>query len=246
MLVFTPSGGTLAALRYRELSGEGQHVDVSVQEAVLWVQQEVIQTWDLLRINCIRAGTKRDYVGMFCARLGYPCKDGDVAFVIGGGLYAAISMPPLVRWLAEEDMLGAFEPMKDWGYDDWLYRNNLAVSQEEFDAEEDTLHRFFATKTKAELYERAQRNRIILSPSSTTKDLAENLQLKQRGFYVEVEHPELVESITYLGAPYKMTETPWQISRRAPLIGEHNQEIYEEELGLSKEEMRLLKEAMVI
>jgi len=63
---------------------------------------------------------------------------------------------------------------------------------------------------------------------------------------VEVEHPELGETITYVGSPYKMTVAPWRISRRAPLIGEHNREIYEGELGLSPKHTRLLKEAGVI
>jgi crotonobetainyl-CoA:carnitine CoA-transferase CaiB-like acyl-CoA transferase len=155
-------------------------------------------------------------------------------------------MPAMTKWLSEEGMLGAFEPMKEWGYDDWLMRDTSSLSQEEFDACEDTLTRFFTTKSKAELYEQASKRRIMLYPSSTTKDLVENAQLKEREFYSEVEHPELGETITYVGAPYKMTETPWKISRRAPLIGEHNEEVYEGELGFSKEELRLFKEAGVI
>jgi crotonobetainyl-CoA:carnitine CoA-transferase CaiB-like acyl-CoA transferase len=69
---------------------------------------------------------------------------------------------------------------------------------------------------------------------------------RQRDFWVNVEHPELNASITYPGAPFKSTLAPWRISRRAPLIGEHNTEMYEEELGLTKEEVRLLKEQEVI
>jgi len=245
------AGGTLAALRYRELSGEGQYVDVSMQEAVVWTLMGVIQHWDLLKYNMVRAGVWRTFfigpryptrVMRFC----YPCKDGYVGFLIAGGLLAAISMPAMVEWLAEEGMLGAFEPMKDWGYDEWLVRDVISMSREEVDAEEDTLIRFFATKTRAELYEQVLKRRIILYPVSTTKDVAENIQLKEREFWVEVEHPELGETMTYVGAPYKMIETPWRISRCAPLIGEHNQEIYEGELGISKEEVRLLKEARVI
>jgi crotonobetainyl-CoA:carnitine CoA-transferase CaiB-like acyl-CoA transferase len=112
--------------------------------------------------------------------------------------------------------------------------------------QEDSLIRFFANKTKAEIYEEALRRRIILYPASTTEDLADNTQLREREFYVGIEHPELDETVTYVGAPYKMTETPWSISRRAPLIGEHNEEILGNELGLAKEEIRLLKEAGVI
>ena len=246
------ASGTLAALRYREISGEGQHVDVSMQEAVVWTLMTVVQYWDLMKYNMDRAGIwRRYYIGpsydIMPSRIAYACGDGEVGFQVGGGLMAAISMPRMVKWMVEEGMpLGAFEPMKDWGYDDWLMRDPTSMSLEEVDAEENTLLKFFATKTRAEIYEQALNRGIMLFPSNTTKDLAENLQLKEREFYVEVEHPELGETITYVGAPYKTTETTWSISRRAPLIGEHNQEIYEGELGFSKEEMRLLKEARVI
>jgi len=52
-----------------------------------------------------------------------------------------------------------------------------------------------------------------------------------RGFQVEVEHPELEKPIRYPGAPYKLPASPWQISRRAPRLGEHNEEILRE-IGL--------------
>ena len=63
---------------------------------------------------------------------------------------------------------------------------------------------------------------------------------------MELEHPELGTTITYPGAFTKASEAPPKLSRRAPLIGEHNREIYEKELGLSKEEIVILKEARVI
>jgi crotonobetainyl-CoA:carnitine CoA-transferase CaiB-like acyl-CoA transferase len=61
-----------------------------------------------------------------------------------------------------------------------------------------------------------------------------------------VEHPELGDTLQYPGAPAKMKETPWKIYRRAPLIGEHNEEVYEKELGLSKEDLAVLKANGVI
>ncbi|MFC1847872.1 CaiB/BaiF CoA transferase family protein [Chloroflexota bacterium] len=234
------AGGTLAALRYQKLSGVGQHVDVSMQEAVTWSLQGVVQYWDLLGHNMVRNGNSRSfYIGprypTRVMRYSYPCRDGHVAFMVAGGLLAAISMPAIVGWMAEEGMLGAFEPMKDWGYDEWLVRDVVSMSQKEVDAEDDTLIKFFATRTRSELYEEALKRRIILYPVNTMKDLAEDVQLKERHFYTGVEHPELGVTISYLGAPYRLMETPWRISRRPPLIGEHNTEIYEHELGLSKQ-----------
>lgn len=240
------ASGTLAALYYRELSGEGQHVDVSMQEAVVWTLMIVIQFWDMMKFSMFRGGSKRRMGGPV-ARVLFPCKDGYVSFLIGGGQLASISMPPIIRWMAEEDMLGAFEDKKDWEPKDWSEKVDFwSMTQEELDVQEDSLIRFFANKTKAEIYEEALRRRIILYPASTTEDLADNTQLREREFYVGIEHPELDETVTYVGAPYKMTETPWSISRRAPLIGEHNEEILGNELGFAKEEMRLLKEAGVI
>jgi len=240
------ASGTLAALYYRELSGEGQQVDISMQESVLWTTLLLVQFWDMMKINLFRAGSRRS-MGTALFRLAFPCKDGFVGFLIAGGQLASISMPPLIKWMAEEGMLGAFEDKKDWEARDWIEKIDAwSLTQETIDAWENSIIEFFADKTKAEIYEKAREKGLIIYPVSTTRDLAQNAQLKARDFYVEVEHPELGETITYVGSPYKMTVAPWRISRRAPLIGEHNREIYEGELGLSPEDMRLLKAAGVI
>ena len=240
------ASGTLAALYHRELSEEGQHVDVSMQESVLWTTLLLVQFWDMMKINLFRAGSRRS-MGTALFRLAFPCKDGYVGFLIAGGQLASISMPPLLKWMAEEGMLGAFEDKKDWEARDWIEKIDAwSLTQETIDAWENSVIDFFAGKTKAEIYEKAREKGIIIYPVSTTQDLAQNAQLKARDFYVEVEHPELGETVTYVGSPYKMTVAPWRISRRAPLVGEHNREIYEGELGLSPEHTRLLKEAGVI
>ena len=69
--------------------------------------------------------------------------------------------------------------------------------------------------------------------------------LEDRGFFVEVEHPELGQSFTYPGAAAIYNGSPWNISRRAPLIGEHNQEILSS-LGYSDADVQSLKDASVI
>jgi crotonobetainyl-CoA:carnitine CoA-transferase CaiB-like acyl-CoA transferase len=73
-----------------------------------------------------------------------------------------------------------------------------------------------------------------------------SVQLAARGFWTEVEHPELGTTITYPGTFAHTSEAPPGISRRAPLIGEHNQEVYAGELGISREELLTLKQAKVI
>ena len=76
--------------------------------------------------------------------------------------------------------------------------------------------------------------------------MMESSHFQVRGFWTQMEHPELGSTLTYAGPPFKSTEACWRMERRPPLIGEHNEEIYEKELGLSSEELIRLCEAGVI
>jgi crotonobetainyl-CoA:carnitine CoA-transferase CaiB-like acyl-CoA transferase len=105
---------------------------------------------------------------------------------------------------------------------------------------------FFVTHTKKELLDMAIGKGIMLLPVSTPDELLKSPQLQDRDYWTKVEHPELGETLTYPGSFVKSSAGDCKISRRAPLIGEHNEEIYTEELGLSREELARLKEAGVI
>ena len=74
----------------------------------------------------------------------------------------------------------------------------------------------------------------------------EDPHFQARGFVVEVEHLELGKTFRYPGAPYRFTVSPWAVRRRAPLLGEDNQTIYGQELGLTPEEMAALARDGVI
>ena len=70
--------------------------------------------------------------------------------------------------------------------------------------------------------------------------------LIERNFFVPVAHPELGKTFDYSGPPYRFSETPWRISRRAPLIGEHNNEIFCDEIGIEKNNLvRLIQDGVV-
>ncbi len=129
---------------------------------------------------------------------------------------------------------------------DWESLDFATTTQDVVDRLEEPASRFFLSHTKAELMEGALKHRAMLYPVSTTRDIMENVQLAARGFWVNVEHSELGTTIAYPGAFGQSSEAPLRISRRAPLIGEHNQEIYEQELGISREELLALKQAKVI
>ncbi|HUV53398.1 MAG TPA: CoA transferase [Dehalococcoidia bacterium] len=239
--------GSMIALYHREVTGEGQHVDVSIQEANFFFTEAGMPTWDLNRYSLERCGAgdsrpRPDPPGPLWVRFVWPCKDGYVNLFLLGGAQAGLvnSSASLVEMANSE---GMSENLR--GYD-WTTHDASQISQQERSQIEEALIPFLRTKTKEELYNAALEKGIVLAPLNTVKDVVESPQLAARQYFVEVEHPELGDTITYPGAPVKLSEVPWKISHRPPLIGEHNEEIYERELGFTKEELTRLKEANAI
>ena len=104
----------------------------------------------------------------------------------------------------------------------------------------------------------AFRSTLVLSSVSTQEigmpwgairsmqEILHDPHLEERGFFVDVAHPEVGRSFTYPGPAALYNRSPWRISRRAPLIGEHNYEVFCGELGLSKADLGILAESGVV
>ena len=233
--------GAMMAYYYRERSGEGQHVDISIQESLLSTATPAISYWALEGFRVKRYGSFRVLDRGGVARVVWPCKDGYINCLIIGGVTGARTNKPLTQWMDEEGMLPDFMREIDWDSFDLI-----TVSREQMSLLEEHVGRFFMKHTKADLYGWAVEKRAMLYPVSDSRDLLENEQLRARNFWAAVEHPELGETITYPGAWATSSECRFDVRLRAPLIGEHNQEIYEKELGMTKEEMNRLKQSGVI
>ncbi|MFC2014488.1 CaiB/BaiF CoA transferase family protein [Chloroflexota bacterium] len=230
--------GALTALYHRWSTGEGQQVDVSVQESVVQCLEHITSNWDI-RHAFQKRRREPSGTGHTSTQI-WPCKDGWVSWTHGGKSVLNPSLP-LIKWMEDEGYTNDFIKNFDWDRDDFM-----RISQEEMDQIEEPTGRFFMAHTKAELLDGAVKHEALLYPVATADDMPENIQLIARGFWVEVEHPELGTTITYPGAFATTSEAPPRISRRAPLIGEHNEEIYGEELGISKEQLVVLKQGGVI
>ncbi|HEY77709.1 MAG TPA: CoA transferase [Dehalococcoidia bacterium] len=243
--------GTMVALFHRGITGEGQWIDAAAQLSLvpflgpeplaLWEEDETIirrQGRLIRRYQQISAGKKAAWVD---APMLYECQDGDISFVAFAGPGMGESTAALSRWIESEGMAGETLRGVDWMEFEWQ-----TVSQDIVDEISNDFIRFFKAHTKAELFEEAQKRDIMLYPVFTSKDLLEFDQLIDRQFWVDVEHPELRTSITYPGPFARPSETPLRKYRRAPLVGEHNEEIYLSELGLSKHDLSTLKQAKVI
>jgi crotonobetainyl-CoA:carnitine CoA-transferase CaiB-like acyl-CoA transferase len=229
------SVGALVALNHRAITGEGQQVVVSIQEAV--ARTTIAANWDQNQICYHRGGLRQLPSGELIHPIWvWACKDGEVIWYYSGGERARERNQPLIQWMDEEGFADDFIKGVDWEALDLTQ-----TTQEFLDRINAPTIRFFMAHTKAELYEGASKRRLFIYPVSNVADVIASPQLIDRGFWTELEHAELGTAITYPGAFTKATEMPPRVSRRAPLIGEHNHEIYEEEFGFDREEMIVLQ-----
>ena len=137
--------------------------------------------------------------------------------------------------------------MEQMTQEDWEGSFALAVAtQDNVDRVSAAIGKFFLSLTKEELFGEALKRDIMIFPVSTPADILGDPQLSARDFWVDLLHPELGVTIAYPGPFIKASETAIKLHCRAPLIGEHNEEIYGGELGISKQRLGRLKERGVI
>jgi crotonobetainyl-CoA:carnitine CoA-transferase CaiB-like acyl-CoA transferase len=232
--------GALTALAHRSRTGEGQHVDVSAQVAVMAALAHAPVFWDLNRVNPERAGiyvTGRSVTGARM-RVFWPCKDGWINFIIYGGVAGCHANQQLVAWMDEKGL--APKSLKQI---DWAKFDVPNITQEEVDTFEAPVGRFFATLTKQEFLEGAVKREILGYPVFTVEDMQSDQQLLSRQFWQDIEEPSAGLTLKYpSGFALFNGERP-AIRRPAPTIGEHNQEVYVEDLGLSAAEIEKFEAA---
>jgi crotonobetainyl-CoA:carnitine CoA-transferase CaiB-like acyl-CoA transferase len=236
------AAASLIAHFYREKTGQGQHVDVSAQECVLWEISNAVPLWELNHKILKRAGSYLS--GRWTdtkQKLLWRCKDGYIIFYILGGDFGLKTNRAIAAWLQEEGL--ASELMATF---DWTVFDMSCQTQEMQEQMEAPIAELFLKYTKAELYGQALRRKIMLCPVSTARDIFENTQLDARSFWAKVDYPEIPAQITYPGPFARLSETPLARPKKAPLPGEHNLEIYERELGFSKRDLVLLQQSGII
>jgi benzylsuccinate CoA-transferase BbsE subunit len=235
----------MAALLYRLDTGEGQFVDVSMQEAAISPNMNILPMWDVCHFEFHRMGAV-SYVPSTGVKqpIYFKCKDGYIMILaIGGNEPYTSSSEKLVQWMNDTGMAPQWLLRLNW----WKDYNAFNLTQELADRVGAAIEKFTLTKTKDELYlEGAFSRQILIAPVSSTKDISEDIQLKARNFWVNVSHPELGESLPYCGPYIKMSETPLKYLFRAPLIGEHNRDIYLRELGISEARLQTCQDQGII
>lgn len=226
--------GALTALAYRSVAGQGQHVDVSAQVAVMAALAHAPAFWDLNRINPERAGvyiTGRSVQGARM-RVFWPCKDGWINFILYGGAAGRFSNRQLVSWMDEKGM--APESLKQI---DWDKFEVTSITQTEVDKLEAPIGRFLSTLTKQEFYEGAAQRQILGYPVFTVEDIDKDPQLAARKFWQNIADPASGLTLKYPGGFALLNGERLTIRQPAPCVGQHNHEVYTAELGLSPQEI---------
>jgi len=219
--------GILVALWNRHTTGRGQHIDVSLQECVAATLDHVLVRYFYEGAVARRQGS----LHWNSAFRIFPCQDG----------YVLLSLfqqwETLVAWLDAEGMA---EDLTD---EKWLDRGERL---KQLDHIIQVLERWTQSHTVAELVEQGQLMHFPWAEVTTIPRLVASPQLRERNFWVEVEHPETGKRYQYPGAPVKLSRSPWRVGGRLPNVGEHNKKVYHGELGLSQEEIETLVRKGVI
>ncbi|HWL56829.1 MAG TPA: CoA transferase [Paracoccus sp. (in: a-proteobacteria)] len=199
-------------------TGEGQRVDVSVQEVVIWTLLNTTMAWQILSLNEMRGGAiRRERANRFFTRLVWPCRDGYVVFGPvggGGGSARTKSYEALLAWMADE---GVTDPILT--RHDWNGEGQFSIPQADYDAVTEVIRAFIETKTLNELITRAVRDRILMAPINSIRDIHQNPQLRARGLFSTLNDPERGLEFELPAAWVRMSETPLAELTPAPLAG---------------------------
>jgi benzylsuccinate CoA-transferase BbsE subunit len=192
--------GTLAALEERAATGKGQRVDVSVQEACALV----VGPYD---------SGPYEYQHVVPHR-----RDGPARIVTRDGKYLIAQMLniPTTRWVAFVEWLRA------QGEGQVLWDEDPATFESRPDLLEPVIEHLAASRTSQELVLLGQQFGFTWMAVNSPEDVFHDPQLRSRGFFRSVEHPELGETFEYAGPAAELSERGWKIRWRAPLLGEHN------------------------
>jgi benzylsuccinate CoA-transferase BbsE subunit len=227
----------MAALVYRTVSGQGQYIDVSIHEACALTTESAIANY-VYRGETLRRQTGRHHAVGPTPRTQFRAQDGMyVTALISSGL-----TPRNVKALAAlMDSFGMAGDLLDERYQD-----PAVIAANASHIIDDLLAAFIASQPAETVYHAAQERGFTWGAVRPAEALLDDGHLHDRGFWTQVEHPELGRGFVYPGAAAIYNGSPWRIARRAPLVGEHNTEIYCDTLGLSRGEMSVLAESGVI
>ena len=219
------ASAALIALYHRAMTGTGQWIDISIQECIATGLRDTTSAFAYTGAVKWRRPSEAGEL----PRSPVATRDGYIVPIAFGG----------VDWDATVEFLESDELADE--------RFSTAEGRMENAADLDRILRdAFAQYDKEDLFYRANRRRgLIYGIVQDAAELHQNPQFRHRNYFVEVDHP-VTGRADYPGAPFGMSATPWSVDSPAPTLGQHNVEVFVDQLGMSKEELEQLVAAGVV
>ncbi len=227
----------------RQASGQGQHIDVAAVQSLPAATQSLILSHAVGELEGKRASGGMQ-LGPLEARIIWQCADGYVSLTYFFGNAIGPFTARFMQWMLEEGAVSEEDAGKDWiGFAAALMSGEEPIS--EFDRIKGLVAAFLQTKTKTECLAAAQERKLLLVPVTNIEDVATSPQLAAREYWREVERPDGHGRARFPGPFVNVSHQPLQYRRRAPKLGEHNDEVYSE-LGIEAAELEALRTNGVI
>jgi crotonobetainyl-CoA:carnitine CoA-transferase CaiB-like acyl-CoA transferase len=217
---------TAVALYHRLESGKGQYIDVSMHECAGHIAGYFIPTYGYTGQKPARASRKGEETDLYDP---YPTKNG----------YVRIFIIPVEQWRRLVDWMGRPPSIAGPEFEKMAYRRKNPEPVHK------AISEFCRRRTKEELYEEGQKRRIAVTPINTVGEFINSPQTQARETFTALEHP-VIGPYAHFGPVPRLSETPGRLRRTAPLLGEHNEEIYCGELGMTTDDLVALRVSGVI
>jgi crotonobetainyl-CoA:carnitine CoA-transferase CaiB-like acyl-CoA transferase len=227
--------GAVGALIGREISGAGEMIDLPIHQAVAVSTEVDIPIWIYSQKPVLRQ-TGRHAVQRVTPQAQFPTSDGRYSMLLLG-------ITP-----RENAALIEFLTGKGFGAElNEKFKDPASRRGPEFNAcLTDALTQCMGAYGVEEIWREAQRKRISWAAVRLPEENLSDEHWRMRQTFARVHHPELGEAFDYVGAPTLAQECPWRTGPRAPLPGEHNQEIYGAQLGLAADQVEELRRTGII
>lgn len=219
--------GVMMALYHRDRTGEGQHVESALLPTAMMLSNAFLIERDLLGVDKPRMGNRGTSVA--------PC---DLYRSADGGwvLLQVAGQPMFRRWCR---LVGRDELYDDprFGDDDrrWEHGDEL----------NDIMARWCADKTKAEILTLLEQAKLPAAPMQSTQDVLDDPHVEAMGYLQRIPFPGVPRDVPLIETPFRMSATPGSIRRRAPLLGEHTEEVLTE-IGYDAGQIAGLRERAIV
>ena len=223
----------LAALVYKTVTGVGQYLDVSIHESLALTTEAHVNRY-------IYTGeVARRQTGRHAS----PSPTDETQHICSDGKYVNVAAQIVSRLTTENlDMLGQW--MDSLGLD----KDLLEVKKSDPDAitDNEIFLYIINSMTRDQIYHGGQQRGFNMGAVRSPDDVMKDPHLEDRGFWTDVEYPELGITLKHPGPGAKLMGSPWKIYSRAPLIGEHTEEVLHGVLGFTKDKIANLYEKGVL